>query len=89
MLAMLRHPLRFPRDHRFTMEQASAYLDGELDPAGRERVEHHAHRCPKCHELLRSLRRTVRALRGLDGGPGPEDEARIADAVIARLRDER
>lgn len=86
MHPMLRHPLRFRRDHRFTAEHASDYLDGDLDDAGRARVEHHARFCPRCHELLASLRRTLNALRSLGtiehGTPG----SGVASGVIARLR---
>jgi predicted anti-sigma-YlaC factor YlaD len=89
MQPMLRHPLRFPRDHRFTLEHASDYLDGELDEAGRARVEQHARFCPKCHELLASLRRTLNALRELRSTDDAAGETGIADGVIARLRDER
>ncbi len=86
MHPMLRHPLRFGREHRFTFEHASQYLDGDLDEAGRERVEHHARLCPKCHELLASLRRTISALRELGTGPDEPGDSDVADGVIARLR---
>jgi len=89
MHPMLRHPLGFRRDHRFTIEHASDYLDGDLDDAGRACVEHHARFCPRCHELLTSLRSTVAALRTMrtpaDRRPPPD----VAAGVIARLRTER
>lgn len=89
MHPMLRHPFGFPRDHRFTVAHASDYLDGDLDEAGRARVEHHARFCPKCHELLASLKRTIRALRELRAADDDvAGEADIADGVIARLRGE-
>ncbi len=84
MRHMLRHPIRFMRDHRFTGSYASAYLDGELDDAGRWRVDRHARVCPQCHHLVESLRHTIAGLMGLRSEPGGE----IADGVIARLRDE-
>ncbi|CAA9525585.1 MAG: hypothetical protein AVDCRST_MAG13-3706 [uncultured Solirubrobacteraceae bacterium] len=89
---LLRHPLRFPRDHRFTAEHASDYLDGLLDAAGRARVERHARFCPRCRALLASLRRVLAAMRELgpagdrrppgDRPAGPD----VALGVIARLR---
>jgi anti-sigma factor RsiW len=85
MRHMLRHPIRFMRDHRFTGSRASAYLDGELDAAGRRRVERHARVCPQCHQLIESLRQTIAGLMGLRSEPGGE----IADGVIARLQHER
>lgn len=89
MHPMLRHPLRFRRDHRFTAEHASDYLDGDLDDAARSRVEHHARFCPGCHELLASLRRTLNALRALGSIEHGTRHLAVASAVIARLRAER
>jgi len=86
---MLRHPLRFRREHRFTAEHASDYLDGDLDDAARARVEHHARFCPRCHELLASLRRTVNALRLLGTAEHGTHDSGVASAVIARLRAQR
>jgi anti-sigma factor RsiW len=87
-VAMLRHPLRFPRDHRFTAEHASDYVDGTLDDAGRDRVERHARFCPRCHALLRGLRRVLGAMRDLGrAGDRPAGHS-VAPAVIARLRAE-
>jgi anti-sigma factor RsiW len=76
--------MRFYRDHRWTRRHLSEYLDGELDAAGRARVEHHAHDCPDCWRLLDTLKRTLAGLMGLreDAGEG------IADSVILRLRAE-
>ncbi len=89
MRPMLRHPLRFRHDHRFTAEHASDYLDGDLDDAGRARVEHHARFCPKCHELLASLRRTVNALRALGAAEDGASDSDVASGVIAQLRAQR
>jgi len=86
---MLRHPLRFRRDHRFAAEHASDYLDGDLDDAGRARVEHHARFCPRCHQLLASLRRTVDALRALGVPEHAAADADLASGVVARLRAQR
>ena len=84
MRAMLRHPVRFVRDHRFTRSHASDFLDGELDDDGRHRVEEHAGMCPPCRQLLDSLKRTISELRGLREPPAGD----VASGVIARLRDE-
>lgn len=90
MREVLRHPLRFVGDHRFTRAQASNYLDEDLDADGRERVEQHSHVCPPCMRLLAGLRRTLSALstlRDLDSPTGHGDH-RVSDGVLARLRDE-
>jgi len=90
VLQLLRHPLRFLRDHRFTREHASDYLDGDLDAAGRERVERHARLCPKCREVLDSLARTVAALRELGSTPArAPGSVSAAPGIIARLRADR
>lgn len=81
-LRALAHPVRHWRDHRFTVANASAYLDGELDPAAHRRVDAHAHGCPKCRELLASLRRTLTGLARLRR---PASESVVA-GVLARLR---
>lgn len=84
MRGMLRHPVRFFRDHRFTRSHASDYLDGDLDHHRRHRVEAHAGICPPCRHLLDSLRHTILGLRGLQDPP----ESDVAASVIARLRAE-
>jgi anti-sigma factor RsiW len=71
-------------DHRFTKAHASEYLDGELSPAGRERVERHTSVCPQCRALLASLRRMLDALPGLVAEPRPS----VAEGVRERLRRE-
>ncbi len=65
MWQMLGHPIGHRRDHRFTIANASAYLDGELAATERQRVHAHTHTCPRCRELLASLRRTLIGLGGL------------------------
>ncbi len=86
MRAMLRHPLQFMADHRFTLAHASEFLDGDLDAPQQSRVERHAHLCPKCAELLASLRGTVTALAGLRQARSRPDTDDVAGGVIARLR---
>lgn len=76
-----RHRLRFRRDHRWVPPHASDYLDSEIAPRERERVERHVDDCPECRELLRSL-------RALIGGLGMirEDEGRrVASVVLAAV----
>lgn len=84
MMARMLQP-RFMRDHMWTRRHLSEYLDGELDSAGRARVERHVHRCPACHRLLATLRRTLEGLHALGQGPLPAEG--VADSVIRRLRE--
>ncbi len=73
---------RFMLDHRFAVAHVSDYLDGELEAPARARVERHASICPKCHELIHKLRRTLSALGGLRADRRPER----AERVIERLQ---
>lgn len=75
---------RFMRDHRWTGERMSDYLDGELREAERARIERHVHWCPECRRALETLRRTLTALMALRATPSES----IAPAVIDRLRRE-
>lgn len=78
-------PLRrwlFMREHRWTHERLSAYLDGELGERERHRVERHTGMCPECRRVLAGLRRTLRELMGMQDEPLPS----VADGVIERLR---
>lgn len=84
MFRRLRERRRFMREHRWTHTHLSEYLDRELDPRERERVEAHAGICPQCSRVLATLRRTLEGLHLLSVKPHPD----VADGVIARLRDE-
>jgi anti-sigma factor RsiW len=74
----------FMRDHMWTRRHLSEYLDEELNPRGRERVERHVHMCPACHRLLATLRQTLDGLHALGRRPLPAEG--VADSVIERLR---
>ena len=78
----LRHHLRFLLDHSWTPQHASEYLDRELRPAGRRRVERHIEECPECRELLRSLRALIGAL----GTIGHDEPRVVAPAVLASIQ---
>jgi anti-sigma factor RsiW len=75
---------RFMRDHRWTQERLSDYLDGDLRERERERVERHVHWCPECRRVLETLRRTLKELMELRATSGES----IAPGVIDRLRRE-
>ncbi|MGI8844758.1 MAG: anti-sigma factor family protein [Thermoleophilaceae bacterium] len=80
----LRHPVRHHRDHRFTVANASAYVDGDLDAVAHRRVRAHTHTCPKCRELLASLRRTLTGLGTLRRRPPATDS--VVPDVLEALR---
>ena len=75
---------RFMREHRWTHAHLSDYLDRELDPGERERVDAHVGICPQCSRVLATLRRTLEGLHLLRARPEPG----LAEGVIERLRDE-
>ena len=85
MIRRLLERRRYMREHRWTHAHLSDYLDKDLSPEERQRVEDHVSICPHCRRVLRTLRRTLESLTQLSAEPRP----RVADGVIERLRDER
>ena len=87
---------RFMRDHRWTQDHLSSYIDRDLEAGGRARVDRHTELCPECRRALATLKRTVQALRrlGIDEGMiGPSDPigsgntpGPVAEGVIGYLR---
>jgi anti-sigma factor RsiW len=65
----------------------SDYLDGELAPAGRTRMERHLGECARCRRLLADLRRTVDELRRLPAPRAVVNPVQLAASVRARLSD--
>jgi anti-sigma factor RsiW len=63
----------------------SEYLDRELPPGDRSRLERHARDCPECERLLAGLRAVVAGLARLPAPAGGADAARIATLVRGRL----
>jgi predicted anti-sigma-YlaC factor YlaD len=75
-------PLWQAADHRFTQAHASEYLGGELEQAGRQRIERHTSVCRKCRSLLTSLGRIIDELARLSQVPRES----VAAGVLDRLR---
>jgi anti-sigma factor RsiW len=84
MIRRILHRRRFMREHRWTHAHLSDYLDHDLDPAERERVEEHVGLCPQCRRVLATLRRTLVGLRELGAPQSPD----VADGIIERLRNQ-
>ena len=76
---------RFRRDHRWARGRVSDYLDGELAPAGRARMERHLGECAECGRLLDGLRRILDGLHRLSPPSDGVDALGIAASVRARL----
>jgi anti-sigma factor RsiW len=78
---------RFRRDHRWTPNHLSEFVDGDLPGRGRSRLQRHVDKCPDCYRALVTLQRMLDRLHHLprpDGSGAPD----IAAAVRRRL-DER
>jgi anti-sigma factor RsiW len=77
---------RFRRDHRWTPEHLSDFVDGELPPRGRSRLQRHVDKCPDCHRALVTLQRMLDRLHHLPP-PDAHEPPDIAAAVRRRLDD--
>ncbi|HEV2772836.1 MAG TPA: zf-HC2 domain-containing protein [Thermoleophilaceae bacterium] len=77
-------PFRSRIEHRWARRHLSDYIDDDLAPVQRRRIERHAHGCSECAPLLRSLSLVVDVLRRL---PRPQRRS-VVPAVIGRLRRE-
>jgi anti-sigma factor RsiW len=65
----------------------SDYLDAELVPSGRSRMERHLGECDECRRVLTGLRRMLDALRLLPAAGGV-DAAQIVAAVRVRVAEQ-
>lgn len=74
--------IRFLLDHRWSPRHMSEYIDDELTPEGRLRIDRHLHDCRRCRELLLGLRRMLAGLRRQEDAAEP----RVAPAVLAQVR---
>jgi hypothetical protein len=68
--------------HSEVRSRLSDYLDRQLAPDERSRVDAHLGDCRDCGRELRELRATVALLQGL---PEPPHPAGLGDAVLARI----
>jgi anti-sigma factor RsiW len=68
-----------PSACRETLQDISAYLDGDLDAVACGAIERHARGCPGCAATLEGLRKTVGLCR-------QAADVAMPDAVRARAR---
>jgi anti-sigma factor RsiW len=54
-------------DHEWSQQHLSHYVEGELRPRARRRLDRHARDCVDCGRGIRAMRALVQALHGLDG----------------------
>ncbi|KAF0126876.1 MAG: hypothetical protein FD189_849 [Elusimicrobia bacterium] len=70
------------------LRNLSAYMDGELTPAGAGRLEEHLKGCPSCAAALDRMRTAESGLRALPAAePPPFFAARVAAAAAALERE--
>ncbi len=72
-------------EHEWVEESLSAYLDGELTPAEKSRVEQHLQECQACAQNLATLRQTVSLLKELPEKRAPRSFA-VRPATVKAKR---
>jgi hypothetical protein len=65
------------REHRWSQEHLSHYVEGDLGPFARRRLDRHARGCVDCGRGIRAMRALVYALGGLGGPAGVRAPATI------------
>ena len=68
-------------DHEWSQQHLSHYVEGELAPRARRRLDHHALDCVDCGRGIKAMRALVYAVQGLDGLAGIHAPATIFDRV--------
>jgi hypothetical protein len=75
---------RFHRDHRWTPKHLSEFVDGDLSPRGRSRLQRHVDNCLDCYRALVTLQRMLDRMHHLPR-PDADETPDIAAAVRRRL----
>jgi hypothetical protein len=70
-------------DHEWSQRHLSHYVEGDLRPGARRRLERHARDCVDCGRGIRAMRALVYAVQGLDGWAGVRAPATIFDRARA------
>ena len=68
-------------DHQWSQEHLSHYVEGELRPRARHRLDRHARECVDCGRGIRAMRALVYGFQGLDGLARVRAPATIFDRV--------
>ena len=69
-------------DHQWSQRHLSHYVEGDLRPRARRRLDRHARGCADCGRGILAMRALVYAVQGLGGlagmgaPPGPPDRTR-------------
>jgi len=68
-------------DHQWSQRHLSHYVEGDLRPRGRRRLDRHARDCADCGRGIRAMRALVYTVQGLDGLAGVRAPATLFDRV--------
>jgi hypothetical protein len=68
-------------DHQWSQRHLSHYVEGDLRPRSRRRLDRHARDCADCGRGIRALRALVHAVQGLDGLAAARAPGTIFDRV--------
>jgi anti-sigma factor RsiW len=68
-------------EHQWSQQHLSHYVEGDLRPRARRRLDRHARDCTDCGRGIRAMRALVHTLHGLDGLTGIRAPATIFDRV--------
>jgi anti-sigma factor RsiW len=68
-------------DHEWSQRHLSHYVEGDLRPRARRRLDRHARACADCGRGIRAMRALVYAVQGLDGLAGARAPATIFDRI--------
>ena len=68
-------------DHEWSQRHLSHYVEGDLRPRARRRLDRHARGCVDCGRGIRAMRALVYAVQGLDGLARVHAPATIFDRV--------
>ena len=68
-------------DHRWSQQHLSHYVEGDLRPRARLRLDRHARDCVECGRGIRAMRALVYAVQGAGGLAGVRAPATIFDRV--------
>ena len=68
-------------DHEWSQQHLSHYVEGDLSPRARRRLDRHARDCVDCGRGIRAMRALVYAVHGLGGLAGVRAPETIFDRV--------
>lgn len=68
-------------DHQWSQQHLSHYVEGDLRPRARHRLDRHARECVDCGRGIRAMRALVHAVQDLGGLTGVRAPATIFDRV--------